>query len=456
MTKHYDYIAIGGGSGGIASINRAASYGKKCAIIEAKHLGGTCVNVGCVPKKVMFYGAQVAEAINNYAPAYGFDVEVKKFDYAKLVESRQAYIGRIHTSYNNVLAKNNVDVLNGFARFKDAKTIEVSYADGSTELVTADHILIATGGRPSIPAVKGAEYGIDSNGVFALNELPKRVAVVGAGYIAVELAGVLNSLGSETHLFVRQHAPLRHQDPLIVETLVEVLAQDGIQLHTKALPEEVVKNADGSLTLKLQDGRETTVDTLIWAIGREPATDVINLEVTDVKTNSRGQIIVDKYQNTNVPGIYAVGDIIEGGIELTPVAVAAGRRLSERLFNNKPNEHLDYNLVPTVVFSHPPIGAVGLTEPQAIEQYGEENVKVYKSSFTAMYTAVTEHRQPCRMKLVCVGKEEKIVGLHGIGFGVDEMIQGFAVAIKMGATKADFDNTVAIHPTGSEEFVTMR
>ena len=442
MTKHYDYIAIGGGSGGIASINRAASYGKKCAIIEAKHLGGTCVNV--------------AEAINNYAPAYGFDVEVKKFDYAKLVESRQAYIGRIHTSYNNVLAKNNVDVLNGFARFKDAKTIEVSYADGSTELVTADHILIATGGRPSIPAVKGAEYGIDSNGVFALNELPKRVAVVGAGYIAVELAGVLNSLGSETHLFVRQHAPLRNQDPLIVETLVEVLEQDGIQLHTKALPEEVVKNADGSLILKLQDGRETTVDTLIWAIGREPATDVINLKVTGVKTNSRGQIIVDKYQNTNVPGIYAVGDIIEGGIELTPVAVAAGRRLSERLFNNKPNEHLDYNLVPTVVFSHPPIGTVGLTEPQAIEQYGEENVKVYKSSFTAMYTAVTEHRQPCRMKLVCVGKEEKIVGLHGIGFGVDEMIQGFAVAIKMGATKADFDNTVAIHPTGSEEFVTMR
>ena len=456
MTKHYDYIAIGGGSGGIASINRAASYGKKCAIIEAKHLGGTCVNVGCVPKKVMFYGAQVAEAINSYAPAYGFDVEVKKFDYSKLVESRQAYIGRIHTSYNNVLAKNNVDVLNGFARFKDAKTIEVSYADGSTELVTADHILIATGGRPSIPAVKGAEYGIDSNGVFALNELPKRVAVVGAGYIAVELAGVLNSLGSETHLFVRQHAPLRNQDPLIVETLVEVLAQDGIQLHTKALPEEVVKNTDGSLTLKLQDGRKTTVDTLIWAIGREPATDVINLEVTGVKTNSRGQIIVDKYQNTNVPGIYAVGDIIEGGIELTPVAVAAGRRLSERLFNNKPNEHLDYNLVPTVVFSHPPIGTVGLTEPQAIEQYGEENVKVYKSSFTAMYTAVTTHRQPCRMKLVCVGPEEKIVGIHGIGFGMDEMLQGFAVALKMGATKKDFDNTVAIHPTAAEEFVTMR
>ncbi|HGO5855797.1 TPA: glutathione-disulfide reductase [Mannheimia haemolytica] len=456
MAKHYDYIAIGGGSGGIASINRAASYGQKCAIIEAKHLGGTCVNVGCVPKKVMFYGAQVAEAINHYAPDYGFDITVNNFDYAKLVESRQAYIGRIHTSYGNVLAKNNVDVLHGFARFKDAKTLVVSYADGSSEEVTAEHILIATGGRPSVPNVKGAEYGITSDGVFALDALPKSVAIVGAGYIAVELAGVFNSLGVNTHLFVRQHAPMRNQDPLIVDTLLEVLAQDGIELHTQATPQEVVKNADGSLTLKLQDGRETSVESLVWAIGREPATDKINLEAAGVETNERGFIKVDKFQNTNVPNIYAVGDIIEGGIELTPVAVAAGRRLSERLFNNKPNEHLDYSLVPTVVFSHPPIGTVGLSEPKAIEQYGAENVKVYKSSFTAMYTAVTQHRQPCRMKLVCVGEEEKVVGLHGIGFGVDEMIQGFAVAIKMGATKADFDNTVAIHPTGSEEFVTMR
>ena len=456
MTKHYDYIAIGGGSGGIASINRAASYGKKCAIIEAKHLGGTCVNVGCVPKKVMFYGAQIAEAINHYAPDYGFDVDVKKFDFAKLVESRQAYISRIHTSYDNVLAKNNVDVIRGFAKFVNKNTLEVTFGDGSTEQVTADHILIATGGRPSIPAIKGAEYGIDSNGVFALTELPKRTAVVGAGYIAVELAGVLNSLGVETHLFVRKHAPLRNFDPMMVETLVESMQQDGITLHTHAILKEVVKNADGSITLHLEDGRAQTVDCLIWAIGREPTTDKINLHAAGVEANARGFIKVDKYQNTNVPGIYAVGDIIEGGIELTPVAVAAGRRLSERLFNNKPNEHLDYNLVPSVVFSHPPIGIVGLTEPQAIEQYGAENVKVYKSSFTSMYTAVTQHRQACRMKLVCVGKEEKIVGLHGIGFGVDEMIQGFAVAIKMGATKADFDNTVAIHPTGSEEFVTMR
>ena len=454
--KHYDYIAIGGGSGGIASINRAASYGKKCAIIEAKHLGGTCVNVGCVPKKVMFYGAQIAEAIKRYAPDYGFNLSVDKFDFAKLVESRQAYIHRIHASYNSVLAKNNVDVLNGFGCFVNKNTLEITLPDGAKQQVTADHILIATGGRPHRPAIEGQEYGIDSDGVFELTELPKRVAIVGAGYIAVELAGVLNSLGAETHLVFRRHAPMRNQDPLIVETLVETLTQDGITLHSHTTTQRVVKNVDSSLTLFFDHERSVTVDCLIWAIGRDPATDKIGLENVGVETNERGYVKVDKFQNTSVPGIYAVGDIIEGGIELTPVAVAAGRRLSERLFNGKLNEHLDYNLVPSVVFSHPPIGTVGLTEPQAIEKYGEKNVKVYQSSFTSMYTAVTQHRQPCRMKLVCVGQEEKIVGLHGIGFGVDEMIQGFAVAIKMGATKADFDNTVAIHPTGSEEFVTMR
>ncbi|HGN2076847.1 TPA: glutathione-disulfide reductase [Proteus mirabilis] len=450
MSKHYDYIAIGGGSGGIASINRAAMYGQKCALIEAKALGGTCVNVGCVPKKVMWHAAQIAEAIHQYGPDYGFDTTVNRFDWDTLISSRTAYIDRIHQSYERVLGNNKVDVIQGFARFVDAHTIEVN-----GEKITADNILIATGGRPIQPNILGAEYGINSDGFFELSALPKRVAVVGAGYIAVELAGVLNALGSETHLFVRKHAPLRSFDPLIVDTLVEVMEAEGPKLHTHAVPKAVVKNADGSLTLQLENGLEQTVDTLIWAIGREPATDNINLAATGVKLNEKGYIQVDKFQNTNVPGIYAVGDNT-GAVELTPVAVAAGRRLSERLFNNKPNEHLDYTNIPTVVFSHPAIGTVGLTEPQAIEQYGAEQVKVYKSSFTAMYSAVTRHRQPCRMKLVCVGAEEKIVGIHGIGFGMDEMLQGFAVALKMGATKKDFDDTVAIHPTAAEEFVTMR
>ena len=325
------------------------------------------------------------------------DISARKFEkFGKNKVKYMFYIDRIHTSYENVLGKNNVDVIKGFARFVDAKTLEVN-----GETITADHILIATGGRPSHPDIPGVEYGIDSDGFFALPALPERVAVVGAGYIAVELAGVINGLGAKTHLFVRKHAPLRSFDPMISETLVEVMNAEGPQLHTNAIPKAVVKNADGSLTLELEDGRSETVDCLIWAIGREPANDNINLEAAGVKTNEKGYIVVDKYQNTNIEGIYAVGDNT-GAVELTPVAVAAGRRLSERLFNNKPDEHLDYSNIPTVVFSHPPIGTVGLTEPQAREQYGDDQVKVYKSSFTAMYTAVTTHRQPCRMKLVCV------------------------------------------------------
>ncbi|EAR55909.1 glutathione reductase [Photobacterium sp. SKA34] len=451
MAKHFDYICIGGGSGGIASANRAAMYGAKVAIIEAKALGGTCVNVGCVPKKVMWHGAQIAEAMHLYAKDYGFNVDVKGFDWSKLVESREAYISRIHTSYDNVLGNNKVEVINGFAKFVDTKTIEVN-----GEHYTADHILIAVGGEPTIPAIPGAEHGIDSNGFFELNEQPKRTAIIGAGYIAVEIAGVLSALGTDTHLFVRKESPLRSFDPLIVETLVEVMATEGPTLHTHSVPKEVVKEADGSITLHFENGESHNTDVLIWAIGRHPTTDKINLETTGVATNDRGYIKVDEYQETNVKGIYCVGDIMEGGIELTPIAVKAGRQLSERLFNNKPDAKMDYSLVPTVVFSHPPIGTIGLTEPEAIAQYGEENVKVYKSGFTSMYTAVTSHRQPCKMKLVCAGDDEKVVGLHGIGFTVDEMIQGFGVAIKMGATKADFDSVVAIHPTGSEEFVTMR
>ncbi|WP_392561550.1 glutathione-disulfide reductase [Orbus sturtevantii] len=448
--KHYDYIAIGGGSGGIASANRAASYGKKCAIIEAKELGGTCVNVGCVPKKIMWYGAQIAEAIKNYGPDYGFDTTINQFSWQKLIESRTAYIDRIHQSYDRVLMNNKVDVIKGYAKFIDQKTVEVN-----GEQYTADHILIAVGGVPFIPNIPGAEYGITSDGFFDLAEQPKRVAVVGAGYVACEIAGVLHALGSEVHQFVRKDTPLRSFDPMLIYTLMGVIKEEGQQLHSGAIPKSVEKNSDGSLCLQLENGEKYEVDCLIWAVGRKPATEKMNIEVTGLKLNNSGFIEVDKYQNTNIAGIYSVGDDT-GAIALTPVAVAAGRRLSERLFNNKPNEHLDYSNVPTVIFTHPPIGTVGLTEPEAIETYGRDNIKTYQSSFTAMYTAVTQHRQPCKMKLVCAGKDEKIVGIHGIGYGMDEILQGFAVALKMGATKQDFDNTIAIHPTAAEEFVTMR
>lgn len=451
MTTHFDYIAIGGGSGGIASANRAAMYGKKVALIEARHIGGTCVNVGCVPKKIMWYGANMATAIEKYAPDYGFELKSKQFDFAKLVENREAYIGRIHQSYKNGFAKNGVTVIDGFAKFIDKNTVEVS-KDGQSTTYTADHIVIATGGRPHRPDIEGNELGIDSDGFFELTSLPQSVVIIGTGYIGVELAGVLNALGSKVTLVGRSKSILRGFDTSITDKLSEIMQKDGIQFVTGE-PMRVKK--DGSLHIALKDGNTLQADCLIWATGRVPATDNIGLDKAGVAVDDKGYIKVDKFQNTSVDGIYAVGDIITDAVPLTPVAVASGRRLSERLFNNKPNEHLDYNLIPTVIFSHPPIGTVGLSEEDAKAQYGDA-VKVYQSSFTPMYSAITSHREPCVMKLVCVGDEQKVVGLHGVGFGVDEMIQGFAVAIKMGATKRDFDDTVAIHPTGSEEFVTMR
>ena len=444
----YDYLAIGGGSGGIASANRAAMYGKKCAIVEAKALGGTCVNVGCVPKKVMWFAGQIADAF-KLAPDYGFQAELKGLDWKTLVKNREAYIGRIHQSYDNVLGKNNVDVINGYATLVDKNTVQVG-----DRKITAEHILIATGGQPIIPDIPGKEHILDSDGFFALEEQPKRVVVVGAGYIAVEIAGVFNALGSETHLVVRKDHPLREFDEMISSTLTEQLQVEGIQLHSRTQITQIEKNQDGSLKLTTDNLELPEVDAVIYAVGRSPATGGLGLEDAGVELNSRGYIVTDEYQNTNVDGIFAVGDNT-GRAQLTPVAVAAGRRLSERLFNDKPNEKLDYTNIPTVVFSHPAIGTIGLTEAQAREQYGDD-VQVYTSSFTAMYTAITAHRQPTKMKLVCVGSDEKVVGIHIIGLGADEMLQGFAVAVKMGATKADFDNTVAIHPTSAEELVTMR
>lgn len=450
MVKEYDYIVIGGGSGGIASANRAAMHGAKVILFEGKEVGGTCVNVGCVPKKVMWYGAQVAETLHRYAGEYGFDVTINKFDFATLKANRQAYIDRIHGSYERGFDSNGVERVYEYARFVAPHTVEVA-----GERYTAPHILIATGGHALYPNIPGSEYGITSDGFFELDEVPKRTAVIGAGYIAVEVAGVLNALGSDTHLFVRKDRPLRTFDKDIVDVLVDEMAKSGPTLHTHANATEVVKNADDSLTISFDNGETITVDCLIWAIGRTANTSGFGLEKTGVKLTEKGTIYSDEFENTSVLGIYALGDVT-GKLDLTPVAVKAGRQLSERLFNNKADAKLDYTDVATVVFSHPVIGSVGLTEEKAIAKYGAENIKVYKSSFTPMYTALGDNRQPSTMKLVTLGEDEKIIGLHGIGYGVDEMIQGFSVAIKMGATKADFDNTVAIHPTGSEEFVTMR
>ena len=447
--REYDIIAIGGGSGGIATMNRAGEHGAKAAVIEEKKLGGTCVNVGCVPKKIMWYGAQIAESFHHYGPDYGFTSSDVQFDFAKLRQNREAYIDRARSSYDGSFKRNGVDLIEGRAHFVDTHTVSVN-----GELIRAKHIVIATGARPSIPTIPGAELGGSSDDVFAWEQLPESVAILGAGYIAVELAGVLHALGVKTDLFVRRDRPLRGFDSYIVEGLVNEMEKTGLPLHTHKVPVKL-EETDQGITIHFEDGSSHTASQVIWATGRRPNVDGLELENAGVTLNQRGFIQVDEYQNTVVDGIYALGDVT-GEKELTPVAIKAGRTLSERLFNGKTSAKMDYTTIPTVVFSHPAIGTVGLTEDQAIKEYGQDNIKVYKSSFASMYSAVTNHRQESRFKLITAGADEKVVGLHGLGYGVDEMIQGFAVAIKMGATKADFDATVAIHPTASEEFVTMR
>ena len=448
--REFDFIAIGGGSGGIATMNRASEYGAKTAVIESNLLGGTCVNIGCVPKKIMWYAAEVKDAITKYGPEYGFTSSETIFDFTTLLKNREAYIDRSRNSYGAGFERRGVEVINGHAKFIDNQTVEVN-----GEKIRSKHILIATGARPVYPDIPGKELGETSDDFFEWTELPKKVAVVGAGYIAVELAGVMKTLGVDVHLFTRQDRPLRSYDETIINVLVEEMKKDGPILHPFSVPKAAEKNEDGTITLHFENDYSDDFDKVIWAVGREANIDSINLEAAGVRVNQAGFIQVDDYQNTSADNIYAVGDAT-GKTMLTPVAIAAGRRLSERLFNNKPNEKLNYDNIPTVIFSHPPIGTVGLSEVEAIAKHGEENIKTYTSTFGSMYTAVTAHRQTVKMKLVCQGPDEKVVGLHGIGFGVDEMIQGFAVAIKMGATKEDFDNTVAIHPTGAEEFVTMR
>ncbi|HFU4086872.1 TPA: glutathione-disulfide reductase [Streptococcus suis] len=448
--KEFDIISIGGGSGGIATMNRAAMYGAKAAVIEAGYLGGTCVNLGCVPKKIMWYGSQIAEAIQDYGPEYGFTSQEVTFDFSTLRKNREAYIERSRASYRNTFNNNGVEVIQGFAHFIDHQTVEVN-----GELIRAKHIVIATGAKPAVPSIPGSELGIVSDDVFAWEELPSSVAVLGAGYIAVEMAGLLHGLGVQTDLFVRGNRPLRSFDTYIVEALMDEMKRTNLPLHTGKTPIRLEKTQDGHIQIHFEDGSSHVAQQVLWAIGRKPNVNKLNLEATGVQLTPSGHIAVNEFQETGISGIYALGDVT-GEKELTPVAIKAGRLLAERLFNNKPTAKMDYNTIPTVVFSHPAIGTVGLTEAEAISQYGKDNVKVYTSAFTSMYTALENHRQMAKFKLVTAGVNEQVVGLHGIGYGVDEMIQGFAVAIKMGATKEDFDAVVAIHPTGSEEFVTMR
>lgn len=453
---NYDLIVIGGGSGGLAHAQRAAEYGVRAAAIESGRLGGTCVNVGCVPKKVMWYAAQHAHYL-HHAADYGFDLGGRDHasghdwahDWHRLRERRDAYVKRLNGIYEDKLASRGVAYIPGHARFVDPQTLVV---DGRE--YRAKRFVVATGGRPIVPDVPGAEFGITSDEFFELDKRPERVLVAGSGYVAVELAGVFRALGSQVRIVVRREGIVRSFDPMLGSELMQAMRRDGIAIDTHIVPSRLERTADG-LVMTASDGRRFgPVDCVLWAVGREPNTDDLGLEEAGVESDDGGFIPVDKYQQTNVEHIFALGDVT-GAAALTPVAIAAGRRLADRLYGDMPERHLDYGCIPTVIFSHPPIGTVGLTEDEARAGYGDD-VKVYQATFTGMFYALGEDKQKTVMKLVTTGADERVVGCHIIGDGVDEMLQGFAVAIRMGATKTDFDDTVAIHPTSAEELVTMR
>jgi glutathione reductase (NADPH) len=451
MADEFDYVVIGAGSGGLASAQRAAEYGAKVAVVESGSLGGTCVNVGCVPKKVMWNAADIADGLED-ASEYGFRLgPPEPHDWALLKSKRDAYVHRLNGIYATNLAKRQIEVVRGRASFLDARTVEVA-----GRKLTAPHILIAVGGRPMLPPVKGVELGITSDGFFELQKRPDRVAVVGSGYIAIELAGILANLGAKATLVLRGHRALKDFDSMLGEAMLKIMRDEGIEVATSAWPHALERMADGTLELEVRDGRKLTpFDCVIWAIGRVPAVEALGLERAGVNLDSYGFIETDRFQVTSNKGIYAVGDVT-GRAQLTPVAIAAGRRLSDRLFGGQSDRHLEYTNIPTVVFGHPPIGTVGLTEDEARAQYGDEAVSVFRSGFVPMYHALTTRKPRTEMKLVTVGPEKRVVGVHVIGSGADEMMQGFAVAVRMGATKRDLDDTVAIHPTSAEELVTMR
>lgn len=443
MSQTYDYIVIGAGSGGIASANRAAEHGAKVLVIEDKVVGGTCVNVGCVPKKVM-YNAAFIHHLSYQAADYGFKLAHQGFDWPQLVEKRSAYIKRLHGIYDNKFGQNKIDYVAGRGSLVAPKQVAV----GDT-VYHGKHILIATGSTPVMPKLPGIEQAINSDGFFELTKQPKKVAVFGSGYIGVELSCMLNHLGSDVHLFYRKELPLSGFDNSIKEALHQQMISDGIHVYPKHALKEIA--ADKSLVF--DDKTLEGFDTIIFAVGRRYLTDSLNLDKLGIDCHGNGAIKIDDFQNTSVADHYALGDVTLQP-PLTPVAIRAGRMLSERLFNGKSDAKLDDRFVPTVVFSHPPIGTIGLTEEEANKQF--DRIKVYQSRFNPMFDAMSEKKTPTLMKLIVNEADDKIVGLHMLGQGVDEMLQGFSVAMQMGATKQDFDNTIAIHPTSSEELVTMR
>ena len=447
MSYDFDLFVIGAGSGGVRAARFAAGYGARVAVAESRYLGGTCVNVGCVPKKLLVYGAHYAEDIEQ-AGAYGWSLGEASFDWATLIANKNREIQRLNGIYRNLLTNSGVSLFEGHAHIVDAHTVEVNGQRHSCE-----RILIATGGWPQIPDIPGRELAISSNEAFFLPALPKRVLVVGGGYIAVEFASIFNGMGAQTTLMYRGDLFLRGFDGAVREHLRDELGKKGVDLQFNADIARIERQADGSLIATLKDGRALETDCVFYATGRRPMLDNLGLENVEVKLDDRGFIEVDDLYQSSTPSILAIGDVI-GRIQLTPVALAEGMAVARRLFKPEEYRPVDYRSIPTAVFSLPNIGTVGLSEEQAIE--AGHKVRIFESRFRPMKLTLTDNQERTLMKLVVDAETDRVLGCHMVGPDAGEIVQGLAIAIKAGATKQIFDETIGVHPSAAEEFVTLR
>jgi len=447
MSYDYDFFVIGAGSGGVRASRIAAGLGANVAVAEDMFLGGTCVNVGCVPKKLFVYGSHFPEEFEA-AAGFGWTVGESSFDWSVLRDNKTKEIERLNGIYERMLGNTGVEIIKGRATVVDGHTVAV---DG--QQYTAERILVAVGGWPAIPDIPGKEHIISSNEAFYLDEFPQRVIVVGGGYIAVEFAGIFNGLGSETHLLYRGEQFLRGFDQDIREFTANEMQKKGVNLHFNSNIASIEKQADGALLATLEDGSTLEVDSIMYATGRKPKTENLGLENTAVELTDKGNIVVNDDFQTAEPSIYAVGDVIDR-MQLTPVALAEGMALARNLYSGKDDHRVDYDFIATAVFCQPNIGTVGYTEDQAKEKF--EKVAVYKSDFKHMKHTLSGIDERTFMKLLVDQATDRVVGCHMVGADAGEIVQGLAIAMKAGATKAHFDSTIGIHPTAAEEFVTMR
>ena len=441
----FDLFTIGAGSGGVAGSRRAGSYGAKVGIAESVRIGGTCVLRGCVPKKLLVYGAEFVDAFEDSA-GFGWRLGERHFDWAQLISAKDKELDRLHGIYVNLLKGANVAIFEGHARLVDPHTVEVA-----GKRVTAAHIIIATGARPVMPQIPGIEHAISSDEALDLKALPKRVIIVGGGYIAMEFAGIFGTLGSKVTVAIRKEQVLRGFDHDVRAALTEELTQRGIEIRPRTRLARIDKR-DHGLVASTTDGAEIAADQILFATGRRPNVGNLGLEEVGVTLGEAGMVSVDAHSRTAVPHIYAIGDVTDR-LNLTPVAIAEGRAIAETLFNNNPMT-VDHRNVATAVFSQPPVGTVGLTEEDARKQVGA--VDVYRARFRPMKGTLSGRKERTLMKLVVDRKTDRVLGCHMVGRDAPEITQGLAIALQCGATKRQFDRTIGIHPTAAEEFVTMR